>query len=304
MIAGSDATYLRGLSALSRPSRAHRAGRRPRPDRAALLCERRRRADPVRRGELYGRVRQQSRIRARRLSPVVQLDGQPGDGLRLSPRRGPARGAQGPGNPLGLRRLAICDRAADAPRARRQEIPVSVVYKKGFKKDGKGPAVPLRLWRLRLCHPAGLLDRAAEPGRPRLCLCHRPYPRRRRPRLSMVHGWQARQAHQHLQRLRRRGERADRRGLHRARADRDPGRLGRRRADGRGRQLRPRAVGRGRRRRAVRRRARHDARRHAAADPGRMARMGQPDQRQGRVRADPELFALTTRSGRRPIRRC
>ena len=58
----------------------------------------------------------------------------------------------------------------------------------------------------------------------------------------------------------------------------------------------PGAVGRGRRRRAVRRRAQHDARRHAAADPGRMARMGQPDHRQGRVRADPQLLAPTTMS--------
>ena len=70
------------------------------------------------------------------------------------------------------------------------------------------------------------------------------------------------------------------------------GRLGGRRADGRGGQFRPRTVGRGRRRRAVRRRAQHDARRQPAADPRRMARMGQSDRGQGRVRPDPQLFAL------------
>ncbi len=65
----------------------------------------------------------------------------------------------------------------------------------------------------------------------------------------------------------------------------------------------PDAVGRGRRARAVRRRAGDDARRLAAADPGRMARVGQPDRGPGRVRADPLVLALTTTSARRPIRR-
>ena len=68
----------------------------------------------------------------------------------------------------------------------------------------------------------------------------------------------------------------------RAGQHRDQRRLGRRRADGRGRQLRPGAMGRGGRRRALRRRAQHHARRHASADARRMARMGQSDHRQGR----------------------
>ena len=66
-------------------------------------------------------------------------------------------------------------------------------------------------------------------------------------------------------------------GLHRGRAHRRPWRQRRRHADGRGRQPRARPVRRHRRRGAVRRRAQHHARRHPAADPAGMARMGQPD---------------------------
>ena len=78
-------------------------------------------------------------------------------------------------------------------------------------------------------------------------------------------------------------------GYAKAGPGRSAGRLGRRRADGRGGQPGRRAVWRGGRRRAVRRCAQHDARRYAAADPRRMDRMGQPDHRQGGVRPDPQL---------------
>ncbi len=94
------------------------------------------------------------------------------------------------------------------------------------------------------------------------------------------------------------------RGLHRGGQDQHLGRLGRRRADGRGGQFRSRPVRRGGGACAVRRRAQHDARRDAAADAGRMARMGQPDRGPGRFRADPELFALRSGEARRTIRRC
>ena len=84
------------------------------------------------------------------------------------------------------------------------------------------------------------------------------------------------------------------RGLHAQGRHRHQRRLGRRRADGCGGQFRPGAVGRGGRRRAVRRRAQHHARRHASADAGRVARMGQSDHRQGGVRHDPRAIRPTT----------
>jgi oligopeptidase B len=70
-----------------------------------------------------------------------------------------------------------------------KQVPVSIVRLKESKKDGQ--AVRLWLWRLRLCHPAKLLDQPAQPGRSRVRLCHRPHPRRRRPWLPMVPGRQA-----------------------------------------------------------------------------------------------------------------
>jgi hypothetical protein len=136
---------------------------------------------------------------------VLREHGQPGEHLRLPCRRAAARTAQGAGNPLGLRPRALRHRAARDHRARRHAIPVSIMYRKD-RASGAGAAAPLRLRRLRHRHPAGLLDHAPQPGRPRLRLCHRAYPRRRRPRTRLVQGGQARKPDQHLHRLRRRGE--------------------------------------------------------------------------------------------------
>ncbi len=82
------------------------------------------------------------------------------------------------------------------------------------------------------------------------------------------------------------------REVHRREAHRRPWRLGRRHADGRGRQPRRRAVRGHRRRSAVRRRAQHHARRHAAADAAGMAGMGQPDREREGLPHHPVLLAL------------
>jgi oligopeptidase B len=69
-------------------------------------------------------------------------------------------------------------------------------------------------------------------------------------------------------------------------------RLGRRRADGRGDERCARSVGRGGGACALCGRAQHHAGRNAAADPGRMARMGQPHRGQGGLRTDPFVQPL------------
>ena len=98
--------------------------------------------------------------------------------------------------------------------------------------------------------------------------------------------------------------RPDRPQLHQRRPDRGAGRLGRRRADGRGGQPGAGAVRRGRRRRALRRRRQHHARREPAAHPRRVERMGQSDHRRRRVPLHAELQPLRQRHAARPIRRC
>ncbi len=174
------------------------------------------------------------------------------------------------------------------------KVPVSIVYKKGFEKDGEGKL---------FLYAYGAYGHAIPPAF-------------NTNRISLLdRGWACAIAHirggddlgykwfldgklakrdQHVQRFRRCREGAGRGEVHAARADRDQRRLGRRRADGRGGQFGPRAVGRGGRRRAVRRRAQHHARRHAAADPRRMARMGQSDHRQGGVRHSSAAIRPTT----------
>ena len=84
-------------------------------------------------------------------------------------------------------------------------------------------------------------------------------------------------------------------GLHPARPHRRQRRLGRRHADGRGRQHGARPVPRHHRRRAVRRRAQHHAGREPAADAAGVAGVGQPDQVQGGFRDHPLLLALRQR---------
>ena len=175
----------------------------------------------------------------------------------------------------------------------------------GLREERRGQALPLRLRRLRHRDPAGVQLQPHQPARPRLGLRHRPHPRRRRPRATSGSSTAS-----STKRTNTFNDFVDvakgliARSSRRPGQDRDQRRLGRRRADGRGRELRSRAVGRGGRRRAVRRRAQHHARRHAAADPRRVARMGQSDHRRGGVRPTSAATRPTTMSRRRTIRRC
>ena len=173
-----------------------------------------------------------------------------------------------------------------------KNVPVSIVYRKGFDKTAHAPLYLYAYGAYGFAFPAGLFRRSPQPARSRLGVCDRAYPRRRRSRLRLVSRRQGRGALEHLPRLFGCREGARRGGLRLSWPDRDPGRFGGRRADGRRRQYRSRAVGRDRRRRAVRRRAQHDAGREPAAHPRRMARMGQSNHRPGRLRPHRQLFAL------------
>ena len=106
----------------------------------------------------------------------------------------------------------------------------------GLQEGRLRPPAHLCLWRLWPRRAARLLRQPAVAARSRLCLRHRPYPRRRRSRLPVVSRRQARQAHQHLQRLRRRDALHDRAGLCVPGPRHGGGRLRRRRIDGRDRQ--------------------------------------------------------------------
>ena len=124
-----------------------------------------------------------------------------------------------------------------------RQIPVSIVYRRGFERNGQG-----RLF----LYAYGAYGIATPPGfnTNRFSLLDRGYAFAiahirggDEHGLSMVSRRQARPADQHLQRFRRRRPRPDRAELHARRPDRDPGRLGRRRADGRGGQPAIRSCG-------------------------------------------------------------
>ncbi len=97
--------------------------------------------------------------------------------------------------------------------------------------------------------------------------------------LELVRERQARAQDQHLHRLHRRGAPSDRGRLCEGGRDHRTRRERRRHADGGDRQYGAGAVLRGHRRRAVRRRAEHNAARRSALDPARMGGMGQSDRR-------------------------
>ena len=169
---------------------------------------------------------------------------------------------------------------------------------------GRRAAHALRLRRLRPRHGPGVRAVASQPPRPRHGLRLRPCPRRRRDGLSLVSRGQAGGQAQQLHRLHCLRRVSGPRGLHPGRPDRDQGRQRRRDADGGGRQPAPRAVGLRRRRGAVRRRGQHHARPFPAADPDRVAGMGQPARGPGGARAAPRLLALRQRPRASPTRRC
>ena len=53
------------------------------------------------------------------------------------------------------------------------EVPISLVYRRGFEKQRPRPAAALRLWRVRPQHRSGIFFRSPEPARSRLRLRHR-----------------------------------------------------------------------------------------------------------------------------------
>ena len=160
-----------------------------------------------------------------------------------------------------------------------RQIPVSIVYQRGFERNGQG-----RLF----LYAYGAYGIATPPGfsTNRISLLDRGYAFA----IAHIRGGDDMGYHWYLDgKLDRRTNTFNdfvdaARGLiaqNYTRAGRIAiaGRLGRRRADGRGGQPGARALGRGGRRRALRRRGQHDARRHAAAHPRRVERMGQSDHR-------------------------
>ena len=101
VIAGSDRVYLTGVTAyrdhLAISSRVDGLDQ-------LMLAHLRRRGDahPVRGSELQRLLPRQSRVRARRLSRRLFVDGHADDGLRLSSGERRARSAEGPGDAVGL----------------------------------------------------------------------------------------------------------------------------------------------------------------------------------------------------------
>ena len=202
------------------------------------LRRRRRARHRLRRGGLFARHVGRLRVRHDDAALHLFVDDDAGAGLRL--RHGDARAhaaqdAGGAVRPRPGRLRHAAHPGARAPTARL--VPVSLLYRKDTPLDGSAPLLPLRLRRLRHRHPGQLLDHAPVAGRPRLRLRHRPHPRRQGQGLSLVHATASCKkkvntftdfiaAGEHLVQAR----------LHQPRPHRRQRRLGRRHADGRGRQ--------------------------------------------------------------------
>ena len=191
-----------------------------------------------------------------------------------------------------------------APARDGVNVPVSIVYRRDFERDGTQPLYLYAYGAYRRRDVAELLERASVAARSRLRVRDRARARWRRTRVCVVRSRQARPAHQHVQRLRRRRELSDPTTLHRGGHDWSPRAAARAELDWCGRELGAAVVGRGRFARAVRRRAEHDPRRESAADQTGVARVGQSGRGQGGVRRDPFVLAVRPATRSERIRRC
>ena len=156
------------------------------------------------------------------------------------------------------------------------EVPVSLLYRKGFAAERQGAAADRGLRLLRLFERSLLRLRRPVAGRSRLRLRHRPCPRRAGDGAALVRGRQAPAEEEHLLRLHRRHRGSGRAALRRPRPRLRRGRQRRRAADGRDRDAAPGALPRSHRRRAVRGRDHDDDGRVDPAHQQRVRRVGRP----------------------------
>ncbi len=154
------------------------------------------------------------------------------------------------------------------------KVPVSLVHRKGFAKDGSGAAAAIRLRRVRPLDGPGVQLVGAVAARSRLRVRDRARPRRRGDGPRLVRARQEAREEEHVHRFHR-GDRSAGRAevrcegqdLHRRRQRRRP-------ADGRGHEHATGPLSRRGRAGAVRRRRHDDARREHPADDERVRRVG------------------------------
>ena len=152
----------------------------------------------------------------------------------------------------------------NAPAPDGELVPVTVLRRKSTPVDGTAPL---------------LLYGYGSYGIPMAASfsTNRPHPGRLGQGLGLVPQCPAVHQEEHLHRLHRRRRTSDRERPRQSRPYRGPGRFRRRSADGSGQQYAARSVGRRHRPGAVRGCDQHHERHQPAADPARMARMGQSD---------------------------
>ena len=115
------------------------------------------------------------------------LDDDAGAGVRLRHGDADAHAAQDAGGAERARSGRLRHAPPAGARPRRRDGAGLGALPQGHAARRLGAAVPLRLRRLRHHHPRELLDHAPVPGRPRLRLRHRPYPRRQGQGLPLVY---------------------------------------------------------------------------------------------------------------------
>ena len=189
---------------LCAPPRPAGARRRPAAHRRAPPRRRRGARHRLRRGGLFARPVRRLRVRHRHAALHLFVDGDAGARLRLRHGDARARAAQGAGDPLRPRPVALRDAAHLRARRGRREGADLAALPQGHAARRLGAALLYGYGAYGIAIPAAFSVSRAVAGRPRLRLRHRPYPRRQGQGLWLVRERQARAQGQHLLRFRRR----------------------------------------------------------------------------------------------------
>ena len=139
IIPGRDGITIESVTAFAGLPGDRRTPPRPDPDLHPRHAHRRAALHRVSRAGLHCRTRRQCRVQHQTPALPLHVAGHPGVGLRLQHGNARTRAEEATGSAGRLRSATVSIRTHLRGRADGAEVPISLVYKKGFVRDGRAP---------------------------------------------------------------------------------------------------------------------------------------------------------------------